>query len=797
MKRLFCSISVLCWFAHQLLMAQMCYNPTSNSLIPESGAYATNISVMQDSSGVNVSYVLGTIALNQDDLFPAATRLDMDGFGQSFTPGSPWLPLRSDVHYLDAGCENFRLEILSANSVEYPMEIAPARMMLFEQEESASSIDEVLPVTGCRFSSQDSIAKIIRIGGRGGMAVVSVLVRPVQYDSENKKIRVYNEFEYRLSYDKSEEDIDASISYPRPSPYHAWIGNRINLSYLVIGPVEYQSAATKFMEWKEQMGFKVIGKFADNLTPSQIKETIDSVYQKNRTLDYVLLLGDNKAIPGMAYCDYFSGTGSISYMSDFDYSCVDADDVPDLHIGRIPGKSLADISASLDKIVSYEKNPPTSGSYYNTCLLNAYFQTEYGNSVKTSRRFVETCEEIKDYLTQFGVTGVRNYYAAANVNPKYWSSGLEIPQDLQRPSYAWSGNADAINAAIKSGCNLVITRTHGAVNRWATPDYGVSDVSKLANLSSSNFPIVYSLSCNTGNFESHTTGLCQALISKRGSGCVGAVGATNVSFTKLNDFYAHGIVSHLWPEPGLFRPMYDSSIPVLGLETKYGPTLGETLESANLRMDELAPLSMSYLKYQKRLYHIFGDPSMWIHTERPTAVSLRADMVMESPTDMPVLKVSIGDVKGLISIKDAEGHNLLFYDSDVTMKSLCLPATITVSGHNLIPVTRTYQAPSISSPLPEGKAYQISKVVVDRGTAIYVHTSLIPLQNLMPGNYGLIVFSANGMPVYAGGIDIDENVHQINVSKWKIPDVSMPTYYVVALTFNGEIIDTKTFVMNR
>lgn len=28
------------------------------------------------------------------------------------------------------------------------------------------------------------------------------------------------------------------------------------------------------------------------------------------------------------------------------------------------------------------------------------------------------------------------------------------------------------------------------------------------------------------------------------------------------------------------------------------------------------------------------------------------------------------------------------------------------------------------------------------------------------------------------------------------PDGSMPTY-IVALTFNGEIIDTKTFVMNR
>ena len=38
-----------------------CYNPASNSLIPIDGAYSTMVNVVSDSTGVEASYVLGTI----------------------------------------------------------------------------------------------------------------------------------------------------------------------------------------------------------------------------------------------------------------------------------------------------------------------------------------------------------------------------------------------------------------------------------------------------------------------------------------------------------------------------------------------------------------------------------------------------------------------------------------------------------------------------------------------------------------------------------------------------------------
>lgn len=796
MKRL--QLLIVLWLGCLAVMqasSDLCYNPASNSLIPVDGTYTTMVDVVSDTTGIEVSYVLGTITLVDDNLFPGSKQLKMTGFGQSYMPGTPWVPMRADTYRLQGNMENFKVEILSAESVEFPLDVAPARRMLLEQEASASSPDEVEPISDCEFGSTDSIAKIIQIGGRSGNPVVSVLVRPIQYDSTRKVVRVYKEFTYRLSYDYAPAvvEVDGDLG----GALRPYVKNSINLSYLVIGPSEYQEVVGEFVEWKRRCGYKVIERFSESWTSQNVKQTIDSVYNAQKGLDYVLLLGDHNVVPGQQYTQYFSSTGTVTYVSDFGYSCVDEDYVSDLYIGRIPGKTIADVQASLDKILTVEKSPSRMSSFYQNYLLNGYFQIE-GDIQRTSRRFVETCEDVRDYVSQFGVNGIRNYYAENRAQPKYWSStygtGDEIPQELQRPEYEWKGDASTINQIINEGCNIVFTRTHGSVDGWSAPKYAVDDMSGLKKVPASCYPIICSLSCNTGNYASSKNGLCQTLMSKPLSGCVAALGATQASFTTLNDAYAHGIVNLLWPEPGLFKPLTNEPVPSMGISSKYGPTLGEALESANLRMDELAPLPELYRLYQKRLYHIFGDPSMWINTSVPTNIEMSGGLYYDGTASSDVFRLSVGDEKCLIAIVDGLGRQYACYDTEIELRNSVLPLDITVTGHNKIPAMMTYYKPDTTGTLPLNPPYKIDKVVVDddcNNAMVYVTRNEELKSSMEKQTYGLMVFSSNGTPIYSSAIDIKSNVHNLPVGRWRKADEV--TAFIVALTNSGAIIDAKTF----
>ena len=518
-------------------LEHQCFNPSSNSIIPYEGEYTTIVNIQQDSTSIEVSYILGTISMEEDDLFPDTYRLILNGFGESHTNGTPWLPVKADIYCLDEGSGFFHIDILSAQYVDYNVEVAPSRKLSFENDTIFVTKEDVTPVGNCVFKSDTEVAKIHRVNQRGNQSVVSVLISPIQYDSSEKKIRVYKEFTYRLSYRRI-VDNETDNGQRRPN-----LSNVLNLYYLILGKNESKGAVQDFCEWKKKTGYKVIEKYDDYWTFDKVKYAIDSVYYENGGLDYVLLLGDNNSIPGQYTTDF-----NPNY-SDYSYSCINNDDMPDLYIGRIPGKSVADIKSALDKIVRYEMNPPTKASFYNTWLLNAYFQIDGKDIERTTRRFVETCEDVRNYVTPLGINCTRNYYAYPYANPKLWSkdygTGGEIPQELQKPNFAWDGNSTIINNSINSGCNIILTRSHGSTTSWSRPFYSVSDLSALKTVSNPTFPIIFSLACSTGSFSSSIESLCQALLKKKMSGAVGIIGATQPSFTKLNDVYAHGIVNLL------------------------------------------------------------------------------------------------------------------------------------------------------------------------------------------------------------------------------------------------------------
>lgn len=308
----------------------------------------------------------------------------------------------------------------------------------------------------------------------------------------------------------------------------------------------------------------------------------------------------------------------ISHVSDLRYGCMDGanDNTPDIHRGRISVTNISEANTVVDKIIQYEKNPVSDAAFYNTGVNCAYFQ-DLDMDGYADRRFAQTSEDVRNYLTNLGYNITRIYTAYTNVTPqkwsKYYSRGEDIPAELKKPLFAWNGSVTDVNNAINQGAFYVLHRDHGDVGGWGDPTYQSSDILKLTN--GNKLPVVFSLNCLTGQYNGKTC-FAETFLRKQNGGCVGILGATEVSYSGPNDVFAGGLFDAIWPNPGLriVLPGQNST------GTTPTPTfaMGQVLDQGFARLAEIYGSNNSYTQYTKELFHYFGDPSMQIYTSKPT-----------------------------------------------------------------------------------------------------------------------------------------------------------------------------------
>ena len=360
----------------------------SAQVVQRDGGATPFRTVTPDENGVTVSYNLDGLRYEEDDLYPGSYRIDVLGFGHNTTLTEPAYPLRWDSFEIPEGC-SASVSVVSETDIDMPLVLAPARELLVDSSTTGYTLDNVPPVEGFKGWSTVPLVSKDGVEVYRDRDILYVRVSPVSYSYEEGKVRLANRFSYRVSFDASgsairrssgnrheidEEYMSSVLTYAQSSdsPMNASAAGtawKDAPHYLILTVPAYAQAANTFKAWKQKMGFNVTVLSQNSWTSASIKSSISAQYQSQYNLQYVLLFGNEDALPGMA----FSTSRGIRY-TDYLYGCMDGDNdmMSDLFMGRISVTSLTEANTVVNKIIAYEKTPPTQASFYNRDIQKIY-----------------------------------------------------------------------------------------------------------------------------------------------------------------------------------------------------------------------------------------------------------------------------------------------------------------------------------------------------------------------------------------------------------------------------------------
>lgn len=626
------------------------------------GVDAPQRTVQRTDDGITVAYTFtgnGPSACNARD---GGCVWRIEGFGLRDAPGGYATPFRVDAFAVPEGCTTV-VETVDSAFVDYDCRLAPARRI----PEKGTAAEGVVKEGGQNasqggFFPRNVAAAAGRVDVYRGREICNVVVNPVQYDAAANKARAYSKITYKVRFvPKAGARAMAGAPATKPVilPADNMLGN-ITMNgasakagdmavkatgvaagddtrdYLIISVDKYAEAVDRFAEWKELLGFRVHKVLKGSWNSDAVKAEVEKAYAENPALYYLLIVGDHDDVPGQ-YMEHHADDGDFSvHYTDLYYGCMDGecDETPDIYRGRLSVSSPEEAATVVDKIIGYEKRPPTDAGFYERGVNCAdYLDNDNGVADDyEDRRYVQTAEEIRAYMLGQGKDVERVYSTNYEITPKYWnrnyfSFGEPIPEDMLKPAFAWDGNEGDIRRAINSGVFYVLHRDHGLVDCWENPYFSVKHVDMLQN--GDLLPVVFCVNCDNGAFQADC--LAERFLRKQGGGAVAVIAASDISYSGYNDALACGLFDAIWPEPGL-RPKFPG-VNSLGGETP-APTyeLGQILDQAQVRVSETFgspdPSVSSNEKNDsfcrivtKEIYHCFGDPSMQICTEMPAPFS--------------------------------------------------------------------------------------------------------------------------------------------------------------------------------
>lgn len=626
------------------------------------GVDAPQRTLQRTDDGITVAYTFAGNAPSACNDGDGGCVWRIDGFGLRDAPGGYATPFRVDAFAVPEGCTAV-VETVDSAFVDYDCRLAPARRI----PEKGTAAEGVVKEGGQNASQGGFYPRKVAVAAwRGsvyrGREICNVVVNPVQYDAAANKARAYSKITYKVRFvPKAGARATAGAPATKPVilPADNMLGN-ITMNgasakagdmavkatgvaagddtrdYLIISVNKYAEAVDRFAEWKELLGFRVHKVLKGSWNSDAVKAEVEKAYAENPALYYMLIVGDHDDVPGQ-YMEHHADDGDFSvHYTDLYYGCMDGegDETPDIYRGRLSVSSPEEAATVVDKIIGYEKRPPTDAGFYERGVNCAdYLDNDNGVADDyEDRRYVQTAEEIRAYMLGQGKDVERVYSTNYEITPKYWnrnyfSFGEPIPEDMLKPAFAWDGNEGDIRRAINSGVFYVLHRDHGLVDCWENPYFSVKHVDMLQN--GDLLPVVFCVNCDNGAFQADC--LAERFLRKQGGGAVAVIAASDISYSGYNDALACGLFDAIWPEPGL-RPKFPG-VNSLGGETP-APTyeLGQILDQAQVRVSETFgspdPSVSSNEKNDsfcrivtKEIYHCFGDPSMQICTEMPAPFS--------------------------------------------------------------------------------------------------------------------------------------------------------------------------------
>lgn len=654
--------------------------------------------VKEIEDGIIVTYYFDNAIVLQDLLYPECQMWKIPGFGLNETVEEPAIPSRWDSFTLPQNT-TIKVEIIDSSYVDFAMQLSPARPILVDSDTIEHTSSNVLPIASYNGFFPETLVKSSIGNAYRGVPLLDVCISPLQYDYKQQVVRAYKKITYKItflaSYRKNKTSAEVNINDDYLSIATINQTSKINRSaeaiqdnrdYLIITNSELRPVAEEFAEWKRTLGFRTSIESNDSWSIESVKNTVTQYYNNSLyNLYYLLILGDENIVPAID-AEY----SSYDCITDLYYACMDGDNdfIADIYYGRIPVNESLGAIGVLNKIRAYEESPTTDNSFYNTGLNCAYFQDDDAPKNYADRRFAQTSEEVLQYMTNQGNTINRVYCTKSANTPLCWNKGSygfgdSIPNYLRKPEFAWNGGFSDIINYINQGTFYVLHRDHGSPYSWGDPYLHKNHISSLSN--QDKLPIVFSLNCKTGRFQESSTTDCfaETFLKKENGGCVAIYAATGSSFSGYNDALATGMFDAIWPSPGL-RSIFPNSSNGSEVSPTPSPTyeLGQILAVGMTRMQETwGAIRTTGAQYTRKLFHLFGDPSMQIYTACPANMQTPDICRVDN-----IIYVNMKDGDARISFyHPSTKHVDTFYGSNISYPTTSNDVVICVSRHNYIP----------------------------------------------------------------------------------------------------------------
>ena len=537
-----------------------------------------------------------------------------------------------------------------------PLQPADAKSLVMDRSWYADGRADALPV--------------VEVGAPAvmhGLRVVPVSVNPVSYDPATGVLSATSRVEVELDLTGSDSRAFARHRDIIPESFDRIFQDTVagyRAGDAQVGPGTYLVIVVNdntvlniiepLLQWRREQGYNVVVETNGASSTSVIKSSIQSHYDNDDPpLEFVTIVGDATGTYGVdTWHESYSGYGGEG---DHEYTLLEGGDwIADVNLGRLSFDSTSQLTGIVNKILTYEQNPPTTDSGWFTRGA--------------------TCGD----PSSSGITCVWvNQWLADKLYVKGYDSVTEI----------YSGNyATQMIGAVNQGLSAFGYRGYWMMS-------GLSESGILSMNNGNELPFAVIVTCDTGSFEDPTC-RSEAFLKNTNGGGIGAVGtATTGTHTRYNNCYFMGA----------WEGMLDGSDHRLGVSHTRGKL-------------ELYNNYINYEDTRVYIWstwnNLMGDPAtdMWmayptnLTVAYPTVVPLGANSV-------PVHVAAGGALEGaLVSLyKDGELRAVAYTDASGDA-NLPLPTTglsagtvnVTVTKHNCLPHRGTLTLGSVGTYLAFG-----------------------------------------------------------------------------------------------
>jgi hypothetical protein len=459
--------------------------------------------------------------------------------------------------------------------------------------------------------------------------VVPITFSPVSYDPASGKLAIASRMEIAVEFSGSSDRAAPPVRKIPESFDRLFSDTILNYSRgnAEVGPGSYLvlcrndaaalGALEPLLEWRRRQGYNVVVEIlGGEENNSQVKALIQGHYTAlDPPLEFVSIVGD-----ATGTYDIPAGSGQ----GDHNYTTLDGGDIlADVHIGRLSCESLADLEEIVDKIVTYETNPPTSDA---------------------------------GWFTRGCVTGDPSSSGITTIYISQWLKRQLLAHGFTQVDTIFGGNfATAMRNSINQGLTAFSYRGYLGMSGLTT-----ASINSLTN--GDKLPFAVFPTCDSGTWVSSSDCRSETFIRTPNGGAIGAIGtATTGTHTRYNNCLFHGV----WEAA------------VNGSDNR----LGSALTRGKLE------LYINYINYEPGMVGTFsewnnlmGDPATNMWTSYPSILDV------DHPTTLPVGSNSV-PVTVRVDGSPLEGARVCVYkEGQVSITGYTDPSghvNLPISGHSL------------------------------------------------------------------------------------------------------------------